>query len=246
MVPLLAAMTAGVEPYERAVLIFACGGAHYYLSRADDVHSWPLFAPVLIAGASAMRKLAPAWTAAAVAASLALMMQIYGISPQLVWVRNTIHLTRTARGSEIASVDDAAKFAASWGAIYLDVDEASAVRFVRSRTAPDEPVFLGLLDHSRTFANCLRTAWLLGRPAPMWHFVFEPRITTREETQRRMIQDLERASVRWMILTDWADVGDPGHFARKERGSTSLDGFIRERYALAAKFGRYEVWGSRP
>jgi len=203
-----------LESSERAMLVLACCGVHYYFSRADPFHA----VAVLPAVALLLPYLRGAWIpVAALGTAGILFLCVEGVRPV------------------VRPMDQ----------IYGDRDEAEAVRFVQSQTRSGDPVFTGLTDHSRTFANSVRTMWRLGRPVPVFHHVFEPGITTREEVQRRMVDELESAGVQWMVLTDWAGIGDPGFFARKERGAEVLDSHIRARFTEVRRFGRYQILKSR-
>ena len=51
-----------------------------------------------------------------------------------------------------------------WAALYQDTDELQALRYVRARTSPSTPIFVGVPNHSRVYWSNLRIYWLSGRP----------------------------------------------------------------------------------
>jgi hypothetical protein len=127
-----------------------------------------------------------------------------------------------------------------WGYLYPDLDQLAAVRFLRERTRADEPVFSGVKDHSRLFANNVRTYWLLDRPVPTLYVNFEPGLVTESWVQARMIEALETRRVRWVVLQRM-EGGDPTFLKRAYRGSTLLDEFLQRSFRPVVSYGDFLI-----
>jgi len=129
---------------------------------------------------------------------------------------------------------------AAISSLYSDEDELQAARFVHARTIEDEAVYIGLQDHSRVFANHIRTYWILGRRIGVKHYLLEPGMTTEDPVQKIMIQDIQKNNVNWIILVENL-AGDKDFQKRGYSGSSRQDLFIRDAFEVIRVFGKYSV-----
>jgi hypothetical protein len=127
----------------------------------------------------------------------------------------------------------------------LDCFEASpadveTIQYVAQRTAPDEPLFVGLARHDRIFANDMLLYFLLNRkPATKW-YQFDPGLQTSAPTQQAMIDELERTKPKLIVLeAQWSEVREPNGSALSD--ATLLDDYIRQTFETAVIFGQNAI-----
>ena len=130
---------------------------------------------------------------------------------------------------------------AAWLSVYPDVAELDAVRYIRGVTKSDEPIFVGVRDHSKVFMNDLRIYWLSGRSIGVRTFQLESGIATEAEVQREIIADLTQNHVRWLIIDRRPEAGDETSIRRGYVGSTLLDNYIRVNFQEQAHFDHFLV-----
>jgi hypothetical protein len=249
-----------LEPSEFTLLLFFCCQIHYYLSRADIAHSrWlPLIAVMLLPyllfqrpeyQASANRDIeteASQGTALAVVAGLIVILSSIGdmrVHPS--WARSGVELLalrlRHPRTPDGEMVANRASMSPAWLTVYTNQDELAALRYLRSKTAPEEPIFVGVGDHSRLFWSDLRIYWLADRPIGARTFQLETKIATEAPVQREIISDLSRNRVHWLILDLGKSIGDDTFNREDYQGSTLLDEYVSSHYREDARFGQYAV-----
>lgn len=234
---------------ETGLLLFYCGLTHYALSRAEAGHLLPL----ATAAAGLLPFLAQAWpqsgppartVTVALLAALAANLTSPWFRPMLPEVRQGLDLM--LRGGVGERLSDASRMAAPapedspWRRVYEDADQLAAIRYVRERTGPGEPVFAGIHNHSNLFANNVRTYWLLDRPIPSPYVNFEPGLVTEPHVQEQIIRALQECRVTWIVLGP-PPGADESFRNRRYQGSRLLDDFIRANYKPAAAFGGYAV-----
>lgn len=83
--------------------------------------------------------------------------------------------------------------------------------------------------------------FLTGRAPGTAYFNIQPGITDREDVQRRIVSDLIRNRVRYVIQSDWKEVKQP-----MAASGPILDGFIEEHFRETARFGPYRLLGPAP
>jgi hypothetical protein len=120
-----------------------------------------------------------------------------------------------------------------------------AASIVRTRTAPNEPIFVGELRNARVFANPMIIYFLADRPAGVRDSMYNPGVTTTAATQLRMVDDLATRHVRYLVL----DVRYAGCYettnASRFVGSSILDAAIVRDYRVLADFGAVVVMAAR-
>lgn len=130
---------------------------------------------------------------------------------------------------------------AAWASVYSDSDELRALRHLRQVTTNNDPIFVGVQDHSRIFYNNLRIYWLSGRPIGVRGFQLEDRIATEAAGQREIIHDLEQNHVNWAIIDRRQPGGDDDFAGRAYSGSGLLDAFVLKEFKEESPFGRYAI-----
>jgi hypothetical protein len=126
-------------------------------------------------------------------------------------------------------------------AIYPDIEEIKALRYVYKRTTPNDSVYIGLTDHSRTHKNHVRSYWLLDRKIGVRFPELNPGITTEPDVQKAMIRDLVNNNVRWIVL--WrGNKGDVDFVRRNYVGAKDLDKYITSKFKRVRRFKRFLVY----
>lgn len=123
----------------------------------------------------------------------------------------------------------------------LDVDRIAAIQYVQKNTRPNDAIFVGLGRHDKIYVNDMAFYFVAQRrPATKWYH-FDPGLQTSEKIQREMIQELETAKPRYVVLeTEWDDVKEPNDSATSS-GVLILDDYIRLRYRTEATFKTIKV-----
>jgi len=101
---------------------------------------------------------------------------------------------------------------------------------------PAERIFVGNARYDSLVLNDVTFCFLAGRRSGTRYHELVPCVATTVEVQARIVQDLERHRVRYVVIrADLGYVPSPG-------GGKTLDGFIQEKFARVETFGNYSVW----
>jgi hypothetical protein len=223
---------------------------HYFLSRTDESHLFVftvllgLLLPRLLegllreSGATLGRTLAAVCSVAVIAA---IPIKSVGVIPDPSRIRAGLELVadlavRRTDGARLLSGPAASR----WQALYPDRDELAAIRYIRQHAAVGEAVYVAMQDSASGFVNDVRAYWLLDRPIPVSHYIFDPGIDTEAGVQAATISELRRSRVKWVLLRENLQ-GDWAFVARNYSGSHLLDEFIRREYRGVRAFGPYLV-----
>jgi hypothetical protein len=116
-----------------------------------------------------------------------------------------------------------------------------AIRFVRSRTAPSEPIFVGVGRHDKIFIGNVAFYFIADRPPATKWYNLEPGLQTSRPIQDQMIVDLKKSVPRYVVIdTEWDSTKEPNESAVSS-GVTALDEFIADTYFVVAQFPPYRV-----
>jgi hypothetical protein len=121
-----------------------------------------------------------------------------------------------------------------------EVDELKVVEFIRSKTGPGDPIFVGVRDHSRIFANDVRIYWLANRVPGCRYVQLDAGVASRADVQRQIISDLRRNAVKLAVLQD-ARGGDDTFLRNVTADSKVLDNFLASTFREVARFGTFSV-----
>jgi len=214
------------------LLLFGVFVLNQALRRSDLMHLAPslvtslILLPVLLE--ALVRALPPARLVRA--AALVLVVAPLCWAPARTFVRDS--LPALGRGKQ-HGIERARH-------IPLARDQELALQFIRERTGPDEAIYVGNWSHDVVIWNDIAFYFLADRPIPTPHYKFDPGYTTTEGVQREMIEDLERANVRWVVLYGLSRfVVEPNQSGVPE--SRLLDEYLAAHYELAATFGNYRI-----
>jgi hypothetical protein len=133
------------------------------------------------------------------------------------------------------------------GAATPDYDRAltEAVAIIRSRTSPQEPIFVGEVSNDRVLVNPILIYFLADRPAGVSATMYNPGVTTTAATQQQMVDDLASHHVKYLVL----DMAFSGCYETANssalQGSTILDDAISRGYEVVADLGAIVIMASR-
>lgn len=236
---------------ELALLLFCVCVQHYFLSRADSGHSvvlHPVFAlmlPFLFSsqvGTDQERQgfSLKAQVVLALVVAMLLFRMNYNVREAIPFAKSTLMMFRN--GGLNPNMPDRQRLL-SFNDPEL-AQEIQATEFVRTRTAPSDPIFVGVKDHSQSFINSVRAYWLSERLPGSSYVNLDTPVGAGEAVQREIIADLQRNRVTWVILYDTSGL-DPV-FETTTPGSKALDEYLMNDFQEEARFGRYAVIMRRP
>ena len=240
-----------LDRLEISVLIFYCCLTHYYFSRADWFH-WRLLPMVesmlfciLVFGYSERQENSVSTGTALGLFVFAFCLLATATDFRLINVRNGANVLREfaihPRVSDSERIVGGAVPSKAWTSIYRDPDELNAVRYVRSATNHNDPIFVGVEDHSLAFVNDLRFYWLSDRPFASSMIQLEPKVATELTTQRKIIADFENSQVKCLVIEHEQEKGDSTFRKSGYVGSKFLDEYISMHFREVARFGRFAV-----
>jgi hypothetical protein len=129
--------------------------------------------------------------------------------------------------------------------LYFAADEVASYRRlvarVRELVPPDRTFLSACRRHDVVLDQDLVLYFAAGRPAAPYDWHFDPGITTREDVQRGIVADCERARIDVIVRLGGSERDAPVQSA----GSRLLDDWIAAQFAPAEAIGRYEIWTRR-
>lgn len=133
---------------------------------------------------------------------------------------------------------------ATW-LVWQERDYRTIGETLRRWSFPGEPVFVGLDRHDRIFANPVSLYVTAGRP-PATHWAqFDPGLQTRADIQARMVAELTRQRVRWVVRdASFASMNEPNG-SSVSSGVHLLDRFLDEHYRPVLASGAVSLWLDR-
>jgi hypothetical protein len=119
-------------------------------------------------------------------------------------------------------------------------DEIQSTEFVRQRTSPSEPIFIGVNDHSMPFVNHVDAYWLAERPPGARYINLDSCVMVDESVQKEIIAELQGNGVNWAILYTLSGDYD-SWFQNLPPAPKALDNFLATQFRKQAQFGRFSV-----
>lgn len=200
-------------------------GAPHFI--ATFIVALPVGAAVVGRGLAATRRIAVATAAAALAGLALFMAPLARARPVSSATASPEHGLPRARG------------------IPVEADQAAAARWVRERVPKREPIFVAMPRHDRFVLNDASLYFLAGRDCATYYHEMDPGSATTLPAQTRMIEELERRGVRYVVIfSGFEGIIEPNASAVSS-GVHALDDFLRGGFAPQAEFGRYTVWRKR-
>lgn len=112
---------------------------------------------------------------------------------------------------------------------------------LREHSQANEKVFICNHRHDRVFISYIMPYFLSGRWAGTRYYHFDPGLTTTNEIQEEIIQDLKENQVKLILMVDEPIVLEPNK-SRESSGVTKLDDFIRQEYQQFDTFQHFTLW----
>ena len=124
-------------------------------------------------------------------------------------------------------------------------DRIDTIEFIRSRTKPDQPIYVGLIEHQKVFAGDNILYFATQRlPATKWSEL-DPDLESRSDVQAQMVHELEMNAAPYVVLdSEFEQMNEPNDSSRSS-GVTLLDDYIRSKYEQIETFGILSVWKRR-
>jgi hypothetical protein len=126
-----------------------------------------------------------------------------------------------------------------------DEDRIRTIEFITHHTGPDQPIYVGLIEHQKIFAadNILYFA-TLRLPATKWSEL-DPDLESRYDVQAQMVQELETNAAPYIVLdSEFEEIDEPND-SSKRSGVTLLDDYIRSKYEQVEGYGVMSIWKRR-
>jgi hypothetical protein len=128
----------------------------------------------------------------------------------------------------------------------VPADMAETVRYLRQRTLPADPVFVGLRRHDMIVTNDVLLYFALDRPPATRWYHFDPGLQTSLPIQQEMVAELRRARPPYVVIEIWPDGLPEPNGSSVSSGVTLLDDDLRRSYEPVARFGIYSIKAADP
>ncbi len=116
----------------------------------------------------------------------------------------------------------------------------AVLEFIAANTNPGEPIFVGLVDHSRVFVSEMDIYFFADRPGATRIMQFDPNVVNREDVQREMVAEMEAQQTRVAVLSSrYPVMNEPNESARA--GASLLDEYLSAEFVVAARAGPYQL-----
>jgi hypothetical protein len=128
------------------------------------------------------------------------------------------------------------------GIAKLSPDYSHVANYLAAHGRPDERILVGLDRHDKIFINPVGLYFAAGRlPGTHWH-QFDPGLQTRADIQAKMIGDLKRNQVRWVVRDASFDEMNEPNGSANSSGVTLLDRYLDANYRPIASSGKVTIW----
>ena len=124
--------------------------------------------------------------------------------------------------------------------LFLDPHEQQAILFLQSKTAPGEPIFVGVPRYDILFDNDISFYFFSGREAATKWYDLHPGVETTAPIQQEIITSLERNRVRYIIQDNWPFPNEP-NASHISSGVTLLSDYIRRNYSPENEFDEIKI-----
>jgi hypothetical protein len=107
---------------------------------------------------------------------------------------------------------------------------------IQARTAPGEPIYVGLTDHRRAFASEMDLYFLSDRPGSTRYLQFDPGLIKLGRVQEEMVRELEARGTRLAVLSRKFTAMEEPNLSR-EYGSEVLDRYFAANFQVVKQLG---------
>ncbi len=120
--------------------------------------------------------------------------------------------------------------------------QLSAIKYIQSKTEPEERIFVGKTRHDRIENNTVIFYFLSERHSATRYHELHPGLTTASEIQKEIIDEIRKYDVKYIVLWEGfkGKAGEPNE-SGKSSGVFLLDDFINENYKIEKDFGQYVI-----
>jgi len=120
------------------------------------------------------------------------------------------------------------------------------IEFIDGHTRPEQPIFVGLNRHDKSYANDNLIYFGSQRlPATKWSH-FDPGLQNSNSVQQDMVRELNETSPPYIVLdSEFESMNEPND-SSKSSGNTLLDDFIRKKYRYVQTFNEMSIWQLAP
>ncbi len=119
-----------------------------------------------------------------------------------------------------------------------DNDELEAVvNYVKENIDENEPIFIGMTDHSKLFINNVTLYFLLPNEIPTMYHELHPGVADTREIQEQIIEEIKK--VKYVILWDFF-MCEPNESCNSTEVYL-LDEYIKSNYSVVETFGQYQI-----
>lgn len=122
----------------------------------------------------------------------------------------------------------------------IDANQEKAVDFIRSKTKPNEFIFVGNKRHDIISENDVGFYYLCNRRCATKYQELVQGLVTTEKIQHEIVDDLNKNNVNYIVVVNMP-IKYENYSDLVKNSSIFLDKFISERFALIKQFGKYEI-----
>jgi len=204
--------------------------------RSDEIHLFPAAIASIIVLPGLVSLLLSSFPKATKVVALALV-----VTTSALFVGRASDWTESFAGRRFVTLERSTVARAGFAAI--DQNLAGVVVFIQDNTAENEAIYVGVKNHDQFLINDTIIPFLADRPYATRYHELHPGVTTTADVQKEIIQELENAPARLIVLR-------PGYWPEPnetsiDAGIDLLDRYIAENYRLVHQVGDYELWMSR-
>jgi hypothetical protein len=225
-----------------AVVMFGVFGFNQARVRSDLIHTVHFFLTSLLllpALASGMARLGNVarWLTTTVLVTLVAALLV---EPLDSW--QTVRRDNEVRAKLAGRVRNGPPSA--WG---LPIEDWQLNVYLASRfyLEPGQPIYFGLKNHDKVFANDVMSYFLAGRRALTRYHEMHPGLIETAPVQREIVAELERTRPPVLFLTAMFEGAQEKNDANKDSGVEILDEYIRKHYLPYGSSGPYEIFRRR-
>lgn len=115
------------------------------------------------------------------------------------------------------------------------------VDYIRNNIPTDEMIYSGVTDHSRFLLNDVMLYYLSDRKSGTFYHELHPGVTTKQNIQLKILNDLNNNNVNYLILKETVNPRQNKEILNIKSGSDYLDRYISREFETDKTFGEYTI-----
>lgn len=119
--------------------------------------------------------------------------------------------------------------------------QQDAIKYIQQYVEPEKHIFIGNLRHDRVVYNDIMFYFLSERHSATKYYELHPGLTTTEEIQKKIIDEIKKHNVRYIVLWGGSETVIEPNQSNKSSGVFLLDNFIHKKYKIEKTFGKYLI-----